>query len=670
MDKPIFLSVGYSTCHWCHVMEVESFENEAVAQVMNDSFVNIKVDREERPDIDRVYMTYVQASSGSGGWPMSVWLTPTLKPMLGATYFPPHDKWGRPGFATICKRVLQVWREQRTEIEAQAEQTIATLQELSVGDAAMKISDLTDEVLTTCYKNLEQGYDILLGGFSLAPKFPRTSVFSLMFHIFSRGGPDAGRARDMSIFTLKQMANGGIYDHLAGGFHRYSVTADWHVPHFEKMLYDQAQLVTTYLDAFLISRDHFFSDVAEQVMGYVMQYMTHRDGGIYSAEDADSYENANDRHKKEGAFYVWTKTEIEQILGEDATLFSYYYGVKENGNVEPGGDPHGEFTGKNILAVRHSIAKTATHFNLDPAHVKSILSNSRKALLVERNNRPRPHLDDKIITAWNGLMISAFAKGYAVLGKTEYLHAAIRAAEFIKNNLYNQEKCVLTRNFREGPSAIAGFADDYAFLIQGLIDIFEATLDIKWLRWTLELQRTHDALFYDKDAGGVFSSAEGDASVLVRMKKEHDGAEPSNQSVAVLNWLRLSHILGAQQVRDRAEQTLASVGHMLHKAPSAAPLMVCALGFALQEPTHVVVAGPPTREDTVAILRAVHSVYRPVKVVMPGTPDEPLFAKSLEFLGGADMLQGKATVYVCEDFTCMLPTNDPKVVVENLAKSK
>src|SRR5271166_70890 len=443
-QKPIFLSIGYSTCHWCHVMERESFENEAIAQLVNKDFVPIKVDREERPDVDHIYMTFVQATTGSGGWPMSVFLTPDLEPFFGGTYFPPDNRYGRPGFPALLAQIAAAWRNDRERVIASGGDILAQLRKLG-GDTSPAALDRG--VLDACFHYFRRKFDRTRGGFGAAPKFPRPSVLNFLLRYYQDNGNQ--EALEMTLQTLASMAAGGMNDQLGGGFHRYSVDERWFVPHFEKMLYDQAQLAVSYLEAFQITHDPFYAKIARSTLDYVLRDMTHPDGGFYSAEDADSViDPGNPREKGEGAFYVWSAEELKPF-GQFAAI----YGVEQNGNVHD--DPHGEFGGKNILYLRES-PDDATEAALQPV---------KAALLAIRAKRVRPHLDDKILTAWNGLMISAFAKGAQILNEPRYLAAAQRAAHFILTKMYDAKTCLLQRRYRDGDSAISGFLDDYAFLI-------------------------------------------------------------------------------------------------------------------------------------------------------------------------------------------------------------
>ncbi|HRJ70804.1 MAG TPA: thioredoxin domain-containing protein, partial [Terrimicrobiaceae bacterium] len=472
-NKPVFLSIGYSTCHWCHVMAHESFENPDIAALMNEHFVNIKVDREERPDVDRLYMAFVQATTGGGGWPMSVWLTPGGEPFFGGTYFPPEDRYGRAGFPNILTQISRLWQEDRGRVESEGRRVTAALRE-SLQSAAAGNDPEGAEPLDRALASFTRSFDAEHGGFGGAPKFPRPSVINFLLRSAMRGsGDESIRAREMALATLRHMAAGGLRDHLGGGFHRYSVDAFWHVPHFEKMLYDQAQLAISYIEAWQLTQEAHYADIARETLEYVLRDMTHPAGGFFSAEDADSLLCHGGSEHAEGAFYVWSRSEIRDALGGNAEEFCRHYGVEEAGNAPAGSDPQGEFTGKNILIVRG-------------AGESRTLAESRAKLLALRNERPRPHLDDKILTAWNGLMISAFARAGAAFGETRYLAAARRAADFLATHLTREGR--LLRTWREGAGDIGGFAEDYACLIQGLLDLYEATFESRWLHWALDLQ--------------------------------------------------------------------------------------------------------------------------------------------------------------------------------------
>src|SRR5579871_284768 len=565
-DKPIFLSIGYSTCHWCHVMERESFENEQIAAILNKYFIAIKVDREERPDVDRIYMAYVQASTGGGGWPMSVWLAPDLKPFLGGTYFPPENRYGRAGFPALLERVAEAWRTDREKI---VHSSVEVLNHLQQAADVTPAGGLDPNALQSGFLQFRRSFDSRLGGFGGAPKFPRPSTHNFLLRYFVHSHND--EARDMVLTTLRAMARGGMHDQLGGGFHRYSVDDHWFVPHFEKMLYDQAQLAISYLEAYQLTHDELFAGVARRIFDYILRDMTDKDGGFYSAEDADSViDPANPDVKGEGAYYVWTHPEISEAVGEPfASWFSYRYGVGPHGNVES--DPHDEFKGKNILFEAHTVEETARRFSMQTAEVERGLRDASAKLLATRSNRVRPHLDDKVLTAWNGLMISALAKGGAILSEPRYSTASAKAADFILARMYDAKTGLLLRRYRQQDAAIPGFLDDYAFFTQALLDLYETQFDTRFLDLALKLAVKQSELFEDHEHGGFFSTAAGDASLLMRMKDDYDGAEPSGNSVAALNLLRLAQMTDRQNLRQSAERALAAFASRINNMPSGVP---------------------------------------------------------------------------------------------------
>jgi len=669
-QKPIFLSVGYYTCHWCHVMERESFSDPAIAEIMNKYFVSIKVDREERPDIDRVYLSFVEATTGSGGWPMSVFLAPGLKPFFGGTYFPKEDAYGRPGFRTLLLHVAEAWQKDRQRVEESANQATRALQELgnaNVGDA----SRLQQAVLDKAYQQIKANYDPTHGGFGRAPKFPRPVVFNFLLRYYARTGEK--NALEITLATLRAMARGGIHDHIGGGFHRYSTDAIWHVPHFEKMLYDQAQLANSYLDAYQITREPIFAETARDILQFVLREMRAPEGGFYSALDADSLIQPGKPERGEGAFYVWAAKEIQQVLGPDTTaLFEFRYGVRAGGNVPPEQDFQGEFKNKNILFEQHSLAETATKFGKSEAEVRTVLEAASRKLLAARSRRPRPPLDDKVLTAWNGLLISALARATQVLEEPEYLRAAEGAAGFIHSKLYQAQTGRLKRRYRAGQTAVHGFLDDYAFLIHGLLDLYESSFDVKWLSWAIRLQEKQDELFWDPKSGGYFTTSGADPAILMRTREDYDGAEPSPNSVAAMNLLRLWQMTDRKEWREKAERTLAVFADRLEKFPEALPQMVAALDFHLSKPKQIIIAGQPDAPCTRVLLRLVHERYIPNKILLlaDGGQGQGQLAQWLPFIESVSRKQGKATAYICENYVCKLPTTDPLVVARLLdAKS-
>lgn len=704
-DVPIFLSIGYSTCHWCHVMEVESFEDEEVAKLLNDWFVSIKVDREERPDVDKVYMTYVQALYGGGGWPLSVFLSPELKPLMGGTYFPPEDKYGRPGFKTILRKVKEAWDNTRDMLVKSGSFAIEQLSEaLSTKASLDKLpDDLPQHALSLCAGQLSKSYDPVNGGFGSAPKFPRPVEIQLMLH-HSKKMEESGKSDkanegfQMVYFTLQCMARGGIHDHVGGGFHRYSVDEYWHVPHFEKMLYDQGQLVNVYLDAFSITKDHQYPSIARDVLDYLRRDMIGPQGEIFSAEDADSAESEGATGKKEGAFYVWTSKEIDYVLGEHATLFKEHYYVKSTGNCDLSrmSDPHNEFKGKNVLIERNSTEALAKKHGLSVEQYLEILGMCRKKAFDVRSKRPRPHLDDKVIVSWNGLAISAFARASKILkgepeglkhyfpvtgcDPKEYSSVAEKAVSFIRRNLYNEETHRLQHSFRNRPSKAPGFLDDYVFLISGLLDLFECGGDTKWLEWAAELQDTQDQVFMDEEGGGYFNTPGEDPSVLLRVKEDHDGAEPSGNSVAAINLVRLSSIFSdsrSERYRQNAERLLANFETRLKGMPMAVPLMCCAADMLASVPLRkqILLVGPRTSPQFDPMLAAAHAAYDPNKTVIhidASSPDEMKFWEAhnekIATMAKASFSEDKVVGLVCQNFTCKVPLSDPKSLEVLLSK--
>jgi uncharacterized protein YyaL (SSP411 family) len=662
-DKPIFLSIGYSTCHWCHVMAHESFEDRQVAEVLNVGFVSIKVDREERPDVDRVYMTFVQATTGSGGWPMSVWLTPSLQPFYGGTYFPPTARWGRPGFVDILAELLRAWREDRDKIDASAASILGRLRAYgqSGGGGAVPSAD----ALVRGVAEFEAAFDRRRGGFGNAPKFPRASELLFLLREHARTADEPSLA--MTRHTLEAMAAGGMRDHIGGGFHRYSVDAEWRVPHFEKMLYDQAQLVLAYLEAAQATGDRSYAGVAVDTLEYVRRDLTHPEGGFYSAEDADSVPpedaGAPQPHKKEGAFYVWAERELRERLGADAELFCQRFGVRPEGNAPS--DPQAEFTGRNLLYVAKSLGDVAAATGQTPGEAEAALARSRATLMEARAARPRPHLDDKVLTAWNGLMIAAFARAGRVVQQGEaFINDAERAAGFIERRLWNPQTRTLLRRFRDGDAAVDGFAEDYAYLAFGLLELFQATGNPRWLEWARMLQTRMDALFWDPADGGWFSTTGSDPSVLLRLKETYDGAEPAATSIGVLNLLTLSHLTGDAAMAERAEQALTLFAPHLGRA---APMMLAALSVYHAGMPQIVIAGDPDAPDTRALFDALRVSYRPSAVVVPavGRHREAL-TRVLPWVGGMGSRDGRAAAYVCRDFTCQAPVHTAEALLATI----
>ena len=661
-DKPIFLSIGYSTCYWCHVMEREVFEDTSIARLMNESLVCIKVDREERPDIDRVYMTAVQAMTGSGGWPMSVFLDSALTPFFGATYIPPRAQYGRPGFPDIVRRISEVWTKDRSKIH----ESSAQIGEFLRNSASPAPASVNDSALTEAFSTFSRAFDPEFGGFGSAPKFPRPVVFDFLLRFYYRTGEDS--ALRMVLLTLRKMSEGGVYDQLGGGFHRYSVDGQWRVPHFEKMLYDQAGLAISYLEAYQITRDPLYSAVAREVLDYVSENMTGPEGGFYSAEDAESaVDPARGSEKEEGAFYLWTMRELEALLGkEHSALFAFRYGASDSGNALD--DPMHVFTGKNILYAARTVEETAAKFGTSPAQVRQILADARRSLLQARNLRPRPHLDDKIITAWNGMMIGAYSRAYQVLHDPADLERARRSAGFVMSKLYDGGSGILRRRYRDGESRFEGTLQDYAFLIQGLIDLYESSFEIRWLKDAVALAKKQNETFWDPSAGGYFDASGKDPTVLIRTKEDYDGAEAAGNSVAALNLLRLSQMTDNKEFRSMADKTIASLGSRIRSSPEAVPEMLSALAWSVSTPREIVIAGNPGASDTESLLSEVYSHFIPFRVVMlaDGRDGQRELTSLLPFIAGMSPVGGKATAFICENYACRLPTSDRATVARLL----
>ena len=668
-DKPIFLSVGYSTCHWCHVMEHESFESAAIAAFLNDHFVSIKVDREERPDVDQVYMTFIQATTGHGGWPMSVWLTPELRPFTGGTYFPPTDVPGRPGFITVLRRIAELWKSDRKQIEDKARSLLSALREAET-DVDAPTADGWDlaKVMHQGLAQYTRMFDSREGGFGGAPKFPRPVNLQFLLHLALQKdaeGKDADAARGMALYTLRKMSAGGMHDHLGGGFHRYSVDAQWHVPHFEKMLYDQAQLAQVYLTAHQLSPgDEAFADVARDILHYVRHDLGSPGGGFFSAEDADSLPRADSAKKTEGAFYIWTHDEIRGILhGIRVDEFCSTYGVEPNGNVGPDSDPHDELVGQNVLIQRLTLPEAAAHFQHPIENMEHRLNEDRVALLVRRNLRPRPHLDDKILTAWNGLMIGAFARAAQILGDKSYLNAAQRAAAFVRTHLYHPETNELLRSYRDGPAAIDGFAADYTFLISGLLDLYQTDFDLEWLRWARRLQDTLDLHFWDQIRGGYFSTSDRDPAILLRLKEDYDGAEPTPNSVAVINLWRFGQIFHNEVLIEHARHAVKALSSRLEAQPFAMPLLLVGASLLETPPIHLILHSPDAAHPALApLLAEARRTHLPqlVVILVADAATREYFAPRHSVIENLPAHTTVPTAYLCEDFTCQLPVTTPE----------
>jgi uncharacterized protein len=672
-NKPIFLSIGYSTCHWCHVMEHESFESAEVAAVLNAGFVSIKVDREERPDVDRVYMTFVQSTTGSGGWPMTVFLTPGLKPFFGGTYFPPQSKWGRPGFIDLLAEIGRVWTHDRARVDFAAAELFDRLKSVAGADGRSQAESSVagPDALAEAVEQYQMAFDRRHGGFGESPKFPRPSELLFLLREYARTG--AKPALLMASETLRAMALGGMRDHIGGGFHRYSVDAEWRVPHFEKMLYDQAQLVLAYLEAAQATGDEFFAAVAEDTLAYVARDMRDAAGGFFSAEDADSVPPAGGA-KKEGAFYVWSDADIGSLLGPDADVVRRRFGIEPDGNAPQ--DPQAEFTGQNLLYTAKSIEEVAAETGRTAQDVVAALGRARQILFDARARRPRPHLDDKVLTSWNGMMIAAFARASRVLNArpraAEWLATARAAAQFIRDRLWRPSDGTLLRRYRGGDaSGIDGYAEDYASLVWGLLELFQADGDPAWLSWARELQAQQDARFWDENEGGWFSTTGQDPSVLLRLKEDYDGAEPSAGSVSVLNLLALAHLTDDAGARKKAERTLGRYGERAGRAARVIPMMLAGLSTWHAGAAQIVILGDDTDAAPLRAEAARHYLPFALIIPVPVTPGERQRAvgQAMPFIAPMRPKDGRATAFVCRDFACREPVTTAEALAAQLQTS-
>ncbi len=636
-DKPIFLSIGYSTCHWCHVMEYESFENEQIAKIMNERFVSIKVDREERPDVDDIYMNAIQMMTGSGGWPLSVFLTPEGKPFYGGTYFPPTDRYGRIGLERLLPSIADAWKNRRAELVNSAGNLSDFLASTTSPSEKQK---LTIQMLESGFNHFRNTFDATNGGFGLAPKFPQPTNLSMLLCYWQRTADS--EALQMVEKTLDAMAKGGIYDHIGGGFHRYSTDARWLVPHFEKMLYDQALTSKVYLQTFQATKNEKYAEIARETFDYVLRDMTDAKGGFYSAEDADS-------EGKEGTFYVWDTRQIKSILDKnEAEIFSNYYGITKKGNFEEG---------KTILNITASTEQLEKKLQKDRAAIENILANARLKIFTERQKRVRPHRDDKVITAWNGLMISSLAYGGAVLQEEKYTKAAERAAQFILDTLYENRR--LMRYYRNGRVVGLAFLDDYAFMIMGFLDMYEATFDAKWLIEAKGLSEQMTELFWDEKKGGFFLTGKDSEKLIAHTKPDADGAIPSGNSIAALALLKLGQLTMNQQFAEQGEKTLEAFSRQLEQSPGYSSVMLMALNFWFGPTQEIVIAGDADATDTKQMLKLVRSKFLPNAVVLfheAGEAAETI-EKIVPFLKGQVAIDGKATAYVCKNYVCKQPVS-------------
>ncbi len=635
-NKPIFLSIGYSTCHWCHVMERESFEDEKIGAFLREHFISIKLDREERPDVDKIYMTFVQSTTGGGGWPLNVFLTPERKPFFGGTYFPPDNRHGRGSFIAVLQQIASVWQDRQGEVAASADEMHTRLA-LATSSSPPGGGGPAADLLRRAGARFKEAYDPRQGGFGGAPKFPQPSQPAFLLRYARRFQDD--EATRMVTHTCDRMAAGGINDQLGGGFARYSVDAEWLVPHFEKMLYDNAQLLHLYLDAYLVSGEARFADVARDIIRYVERDMTHPDGGFYSAEDADS-------EGHEGKFYCWTHGELSRLLTpEEFNVAVRYFGVTPAGNFVDHSHPT-PLAGQNVLSI------------VDPtlrATDQPLLAAARHKMFEARRHRIRPHLDDKVLASWNGLMLGAMARAYAVLGDAQCLVAAEKNLEFIQIRLWDAKSRTLYHRWRDAERDNVQLLEAYAFQLDGVISLYEATLAPKHLDFAIAVAEGMITKFYDAENGGFWQSTPDAPDLILRVKDDYDGAEPSGNSVATLALLKLAAITDRADFQQPAEATLRCFGSRLERHPQALPYMLQALDFSLSTPRRVVVAGDPRSTPARDLIRAAHSVFQPHKVVLGNTGAVEEFARTLPAPKGP-------VVYLCTGTACQPPTNDPEEI--------
>jgi uncharacterized protein YyaL (SSP411 family) len=652
-DKPIFLSIGYSTCHWCHVMERESFEDPEVAALLNDGFVPVKVDREERPDVDTVYMTVAQMMTGHGGWPLTVVMTPNKDPFFAGTYFPKESRQGRIGMLDLLPRLSELWRERRSEALNSAGQISTALWQSAHGEvpgAADEAPGAADELghpaLDEAFEQLSRVFDPLQGGFGRAPKFPTPHNLRFLLRYWRRTGET--KALEMVERTLSAMRQGGVYDQVGFGFHRYSTDARWMLPHFEKMLYDQALLVMAYVETFLATGQRRYAEVAAEVIEYVLRDLRDAGGAFHSAEDADS-------EGREGQFYVWTDEDLGEVLdAEDARLVRRIFNFDQRGNFAE--EATGQRTGENVLHAGRSSRETAESLGISEAELGERWSRVRERLLAAREGRIRPLKDDKVLTDWNGLMIAALAQAAAALEKPEYLSAAVEAWEFVRSEMIDPEGRLLHR-YREGEAAIPAFADDYAFLIWGLLELYEASFDAEYLREAVRLNGELLDRFWDGERGGLYQTAAGSAELPIRSREIYDGAVPSANSVAMLNLLRLGRLTADPELEGRALAIEAAFAERVRRIPSAHTQLLAAVDFRLGPSREVVIVGEPGGSDTEALLDALRGQFEPSTVVLfrPAGEDGGEVTRLAPFTEEMREINGQASAYVCRDYACERP---------------
>jgi len=650
-NKPVVLSIGYSACHWCHVMEHESFEDERIAAVMNEHFVSIKVDREERPDLDHIYQNVIQMLSGQGGWPLTMFLTPDQEPFYGGTYFPPEDRYGRPGFPHVLTAVADAYHHKLGEVTKSIQQIREGLKKLSTFETSP--GDLSPDILTNAARALANNFDMVHGGFGTQPKFPNPANLECFLRYWYASGNE--NFLNMIKLALSKMASGGIYDHLGGGFHRYSVDDRWLVPHFEKMLYDNAQLLPLYLSMYQITHDTFYARVARETLTYIKREMLHSAGGFYATQDADS-------EGEEGKFFVWAKTDVDALLGEASRLFCRYYDITATGNWEHG---------RNILHLTVSLEQLAKMFNQPLDEVAASIEASKAVLFAAREQRVKPFRDEKVLTSWNGLMLSGMVQAYNVLGDVEALQAVRDTITFLHARMLHDGR--LLSVYKDGQAKLNGYLDDYAFVSGALLDAFEATFDPAYFDLAQRLTSTMLEEFWDAEQGGFFFTGKSHETLIERTKSVFDQAIPSGTAVATKTLLRFYHYTGKVDYLQRAEQLLRLVRRHMEQQPFGVGSLLTALDFYVQKPHEIVLIGAPGAEDTQAMLRAIHQHYIPNKVLFHIDPQHVTAALEAipllrDVLAGKAQVDGKATVYVCHNFTCSLPVTEPDALSTLLAR--
>ena len=648
-DKPLLLSIGYSACHWCHVMEHESFENEEIARLMNENFVSIKVDREERPDLDQIYMNAVQMLTQHGGWPMTVFLTPEGVPFYGGTYFPPEDRYNMPGFPRILLSVAQAYRNQPEEVTRTAVSLLEELRRLNIGKESNEL--LSTDLLDAAHRGITRNYDATNGGFGSAPKFPPAMNLEFLLRIYQRTAND--NALEIVRNTCRKMAEGGIYDQLGGGFHRYSTDSRWLVPHFEKMLYDNALLSRHYLHYYQVTGEAYARRIIEETLDYVVREMTSPLGGFYSTQDADS-------EGHEGKFFVWSVEEITEALGaEDAALFCAYYNVTSAGNFE----------GKNILNVTRSLHEVAKSENVTVERLQSAIASGRRRLFEIREQRIKPNRDEKILTAWNGLMLASFAEAAAILERDDYAEIAKMNARFVLDNL--RRDGLLLRTYKDGKAKLNGYLEDYAFLVDGLLNLFEATGEFEWFEEAQALAGKMIEEFWDEKEGGFFFTGKSHEELIGRSKDYFDNATPSGNSVAAEVLLKLSTLTGNEDYRRRAVTVLRLIAQPMQRYPSGFGRALCALDYHLASPKEVVILGDPESAETRLLTHEIWKHYLPNKVVVrASTVDskvEDRLEQAIPLLQGKALIDNQPTAFVCEHYACKQPVTSPDDLAAQLS---